>query len=201
MSLASFSSFTAPQIGFGYSSVMKKVATAHHVHCAYGGEELNSKNPGTAEHVQCHSAGGPNTDSNFLPVCQKHNGERASIALPKFLATHPKAWENIKQSILELNGIKDNGFDGHKWAQSIVNTVEKQSGKHMDINLDESYVASANDDEDEDSEIENTVAPERGYTPRKNRTENSDSEMDKTLTTRSGHKIYVGERKPMNFYA
>lgn len=162
------------QIGFGYKSVMKHVATDHHLHCAYGGEELNSRHPATAEHVKLHSRGGHDNDSNFLPVCQEHNGERANIPLPKFLATHPKAWENIKKSILELNGIKEGGFDGHKWAQNIVKVVENEAGRHMDIDLG-----------DDVSSVEDL--PER-Y-------EASNEEIDKTLTTRSGKKIYVGQKE------
>lgn len=188
MSLTSFSSFSAPkmhsQIAFGYNSTMKHVATEHHAHCAYGGEELNDRNPATAEHVKCHSAGGPNTDSNFLPVCQKHNGERASIPLPKFLASHPKAWENIKQTILELNGVKEPNFDGHRWAETIVKTVEKESGKHMDIELGDTEESNG-----------------KNYSSRRNDFDDSDNEVDKTLTTRTGKKIYVGEHKPMNFFA
>lgn len=229
MSLTSFSSFSRPnlhsQIGFGYNSTMKHVATEHHTHCAYGGEELNDRNPATAEHVKCHSAGGPNTDANFLPVCQKHNGERASIPLPKFLASHPQAWQNIKQSILELNGIKEANFDGHKWAQNIAQTVERESGKSLNLHLGNEISSEDNSEIDNDfeeptisrassrnrsSEIEDNSEIDRTLTTRTGKKINvrmseiekeEKPEIDKTLTTRTGKKINVGQNKPINFFA
>ncbi|MEI7473410.1 MAG: hypothetical protein WCK67_01410 [bacterium] len=221
MSLSNYGSFGMQnlhaQIGFGYNSTMKHVATKEHVHCAYGGEELTSGHPATAEHVKTHSSGGANSDSNFLPVCQEHNGERASIPFPKFLATHPKAWNNIKQTILELNDVKTSDFDGHKWAQNIVKVVEKESGRHMDITLGDDDEVTTRDysseikDSSDNEEIDKTLTTRTGkkiYIGQnkpldiiENGETETEPEIDKTLTTRSGKKIYIGENKPINFFA
>lgn len=121
-------------LGFGYKSVMKHVATDNHVHCAYGGEVLSPRHPATAEHVRCHSAGGSNSDYNFLPVCEKHNGERANMRLPVYLSKHPDAIPNIKRTINEMSQIKTPYFDGRDWAEHITKTVEQEAGR--DLNLD-----------------------------------------------------------------
>lgn len=122
-------------LGFGYKSTMKHVATDHNVHCAYDGEVLSSRHPATAEHVKCHSAGGGSNDYNFLPVCQKHNGERANLRLPVYLKSHPDAIPNIERTIEEMSHIKTPNFDGMDWAQHIAKTVEREAGRPLDLNF------------------------------------------------------------------
>lgn len=123
-------------LGFGYSSVMKHVATDNNVHCAYGGEVLSSRHPATAEHVKCHSAGGSNSDYNFLPVCEKHNGERGSMQLSSYLKSHPQAIPNIKRTINEMSQIKTPNFDGQDWAEHIAQTVKHEAGRDLNLDLD-----------------------------------------------------------------
>ncbi|MEI7473409.1 MAG: hypothetical protein WCK67_01405 [bacterium] len=184
MVLAHRSGFTASnfgmQIGFGYYSVMKKIATKEHVHCAYGGEELNEDNPATAEHVEPHSKGGADDDSNFLPVCEKHNGERGCRSYKRFLREKPKVWNNIKRTILEINKIKTENFDGHEWAKKIIKAVEIQSKQKLNIDIDNEENNILNKEEDH-SETE--------------------YDLDKTLITTSGKKIYIKREKPLDLFA
>ena len=122
-----------PLVNFGYKSAMKKVATEKHVHCAYGGEELNAKNPATAEHVKPKYYGGACNDNNYLPVCAQHNGERGHTPLWKYLGTHPEAWANIKRAIEELRYVITPKFNGPKWAVNITKAVETEARRPLDI--------------------------------------------------------------------
>lgn len=126
----------AHEINFGYESKMRDIATKYHVHCAYGGEELNEEHRATAEHVKTHSSGGADNDSNFLPVCREHNQERGCKSLKKFMRWHPNTLDNIKRTILELNEIILPDFNGHKWAENIVKAVEKELKTELNLDLD-----------------------------------------------------------------
>ena len=122
-------------VNFGYKSVMKHIATDRHVHCAYGGEELSRKNPATAEHIKPKYYGGACSDSNYLPVCEKHNGERGHIPLNEYVVSHPQIWENIKRAILELRNVVAPNFDGPSWAKNVKKAVETEAKKPLEINV------------------------------------------------------------------
>lgn len=162
-------------IGFGYKSTMKKIATENHCHCAYGGEELNEEHRATAEHVKLHSKGGTDNDSNFLPVCEKHNQERANTPLPEYLDEHPDTIKHIKKTILELSQIKTPDFDGHTWAKKIIKAIENEARTKLNLDL--------GDDVSETTD------------------EKSEYDLDKTLVTSSGKKIHVKRKKSLDFVA
>lgn len=110
---------------FGWASPMASAATAHHVHCAYGGEELSHLNPASAEHVYPDSKGGPAIDANFLPVCSKHNSDRGNYSLKSYIHNKPEIANNILKSVSELKKVDEDTSDGHFSGKNYVNYIVK----------------------------------------------------------------------------
>lgn len=114
----------------GFPSPMKRVATKHNIHCAYGGEELSYLRPATAEHVKPRSLGGECRDSNYLPVCELHNSERKTEDLKRLLRNNPEVSENILKTINELKGIEEDTPDGHfsgkDYFDGIIKTISEE---------------------------------------------------------------------------
>ncbi len=96
--------------------------------CAYSGENFETHNPRTIEHIITRSNGGSDDYSNLIVVKKSWNEKRSSVSLDEFIKKYPQVEENIKTSVQNMQGKTINGID---WAKEVKNTLKLAIGRDI----------------------------------------------------------------------
>ncbi len=93
--------------------------------CTYSGEDFETRDTKTIEHIIPQSLGGKNEYSNFLVVKRSWNSKRSSIPLDEFIKSNPQVKENI---IKTVNSMEGKTIEGINWAEEVKKTLYKAIG-------------------------------------------------------------------------
>lgn len=110
-----------PTPSFGYSNKLKTLYKKGKLPIKYGfyGDVLTPKNV-SLEHLLPHSKGGKTVMSNLVLASKEKNGARGNGDLKDFI--DPEAF---KQYVEQFIGLKTKDFDGNKYIQSILKTINE----------------------------------------------------------------------------
>ncbi len=114
-------------IKFGYKSDLKKVAT----NCFYCGDKFIKDDPkwrATLEHVKCHSKGGPDNITNYIPVHQSCNSRRGTMPFVKWLKKFPETIQNIQKG---LNKLRGEVIDGHDYVKDVKPALNEEANGYV----------------------------------------------------------------------